>query len=70
MVTPQILGIDDFAFRKRQTYGTILVDLECHQPITLLSDREAETLAEWLKEHPGVEVVSRDRSKAYAKAIT
>jgi transposase len=70
VVTPRILGVDDFAFRKRQTYGTILVDLERQQPITLLSDREAETLAEWLKEHPGVEVVSRDRSKAYAKGIT
>lgn len=70
VVTPRILGVDDFAFRKRQIYGTILVDLECHQPVTLLSDRGAETLAEWLQEHPGVEVVSRDHSKAYAKAIT
>lgn len=70
IVTPRILGVDDFAFRKRQTYGTILVDLERHQPIALLENRSAETLEAWLKEHPGVEVVSRDRSKAYAKGIT
>ena len=67
--TPRILGVDDFAFRKRHTYGTILVDLEKSQPIALLEDREAETLAEWLKEHPGVEIVSRDRSKTYEKAV-
>ncbi|MFZ1025513.1 MAG: hypothetical protein WAN66_04765 [Limnoraphis robusta] len=42
---------------------------EKSQPITLLKDREAETLVEWLKEHPGVEIVSRDRSKTYEKAV-
>ncbi|MEL7039809.1 MAG: ISL3 family transposase, partial [Cyanobacteria bacterium J06592_8] len=67
--TPRILGVDDFSFHKRHTYGTVLVDLEKSQPIALLKDREAETLAEWLKEHPGVEIVSRDRSKAYEKAV-
>lgn len=69
MQTPRILGVDDFAFRKRHTYGTILVNLEKSQPIALLKDREAETLVEWLKEHPDVEIVSRDRSKTYEKAI-
>ncbi len=66
---PKLLGVDDFAFRKGRQYGTILVDLEQHQPIALLADRKAETLAEWLLHHPGVEVVSRDRSKVYRSGI-
>ncbi|HMQ33310.1 MAG TPA: ISL3 family transposase [Chloroflexaceae bacterium] len=65
--TPRVLGIDDFAFRKRHTYGTLLVDLERHQPVDMLADRTAATLAAWLKAHPGVEIVARDRSTEYAR---
>ena len=61
---PTILGVDDWAYRKGRNYGTILVNLETHQPIALLPDRESETLTKWLKEHPGVKIISRDRSKA------
>jgi transposase len=70
VVTPKVLGVDDFAFKKGHTYGTILVDLEKRVPVDLLPDREGKTLEEWLKAHPGVEVVTRDRSAVYANAIT
>jgi transposase len=64
--TPQILGVDDWAYKKRQTYGTVLIDLERRRPLALWPDREAKTCALWLQAHPGVHVITRDRSRAYA----
>ena len=66
--TPRVLGVDDWAFKKRQRYGTILVDLEKRQVIDLLPDRETDTLKSWLNEHPGIEIISRDRASTYALA--
>ena len=67
---PRTVGIDDWAWCKGQRYGTIVVDLERSTVIDLLPDRDADTVAAWLKVHPGIEVVSRDRSATYAEAAT
>jgi transposase len=64
----RMLGVDDWAWRKGQTYGTILVDLEKRSPIELLADRKEETLTAWLRTHPEIEVISRDRGGEYAAA--
>jgi transposase len=65
--TPRVLSIDDFAFRRGRTYGTIIVDLERHRVVDLLPDRSADSVATWLDEHPGAEVISRDRGGEYAE---
>jgi transposase len=60
-VTPRVLGVDDCAFRRRRRYRTILVDVERRRPVDLLPDRSAAALVSWLKAHPGVAIISRDR---------
>lgn len=65
---PNAVGIDDWAFRRGHRYGTIIVDLERHEVIDLLEDREAGSVSAWLKRHPEIRIVARDRGGAYAEA--
>jgi transposase len=66
---PHMIGLDDWAWKRRQRYGTLICDLERNQPLDLLPDRTVETVEAWLKQHPSVRVVSRDGSTEYASAI-
>jgi transposase len=64
----RIIGIDDWSWRKSQTYGTIITDLERRAVIDVLEDRDVVTCTDWLSRHPEVEVISRDRCGLYAQA--
>ncbi|WP_425484167.1 ISL3 family transposase [Allomesorhizobium camelthorni] len=64
---PRVVGIDDWAWRKGQRYGTIICDLERNRVLDLLPDRSADTVASWLEHHPGIEVIARDRAGVYAE---
>src|SRR5260221_3824627 len=65
--TPRVVGVDGWAWRKGQRYGTVLVDLERPCPVDLLPERTAEVFAAWLIAHPGVEVIRRDRGGSSAE---
>ena len=64
------LGVDDFSLRRGRTFGTVLVDLQRHQILDLLADRQKETAAAWMKKHPEITHVSRDRGSEYASAAS
>ena len=65
---PKIVGIDEWAIRKGQTYATIVVDLETRRPIELLANAEVKTVETWFREHPDINIVSRDRDTMFAEA--
>ncbi len=67
--SPRVIGLDDWAYKRRLRYGTLICDLERGQPIDLLPDREVSTVEAWLKKHPSIDTVSRDGSSEYASAI-
>jgi transposase len=64
---PRVVGIDDWSWRRGQRYGTIICDLERRRVIDILPERSTEVVAAWLQQHPGVEVIARDRAGAYAE---
>lgn len=64
----RVVGVDDWAYKRGNTYGTILVDLEHHRVIDLLPDRNGDSVKVWFQGHPEIEVISRDRASTYADA--
>ncbi len=66
---PHVIGLDDWAWKRRLRYGTLICDLERGLPIDLLADRSVETVSAWLKKHPSIDTISRDGSSEYASAI-
>jgi transposase len=68
-VPPTVIGIDDWAWRRNQRYGTIICDLERRRTIALLPDREPATATAWLVDQPQIAVVARDRGGGYGMAV-
>ncbi|MEE9362256.1 MAG: ISL3 family transposase [Cellulophaga sp.] len=69
IIQPKVLGVDDSAYRKGISYGTILIDMETSKPIDILPSREGKELKKWLSKYPDVKIVTRDRASSYASAI-
>lgn len=68
-VCSETIGVDDFAFKKRSRYGTVIVDEATHKPVAVLNGRDSNTLKAWLRQNRQVKRITRDRAGAYASAI-
>ena len=66
---PKVVCIDDFAIKRRYTYGTVMVNAQTGQIVDMLESRESEDVSQWLASFPNIKIVSRDGSQLYAKAI-
>jgi hypothetical protein len=66
---PAVLGVDDFALRRRRRYASVVINATAPERVDVLPDRKSDTLAAWITEHPGVEIVVRDDSTTYAEAV-
>jgi len=66
----EVIGVDDWSYRRGKRYGSIIVDLKSHKIVDLLPDREAESVKAWLSAHPDVDIVSRDRGATYVDGAT
>lgn len=69
IIQPKVLGVDDFAYRKGISYGTVLIDMETSRPIDILPSRQGKELKKWLSKYPDVKIVTRDRASSYSSAI-
>ena len=65
----EVIGVDDWAYKRRNNYGTIVCDSQTHKPIALLDGRDGTKLKKWLEQNKHVKTVTRDRASGYAKAI-
>jgi len=68
-VCGSVVGVDDFAFKKRHRYGTIVIDESTHKPVAILDGRDGKSLKDWLQKNKHIKAVTRDRASAYAVAI-
>ncbi|WP_370642860.1 transposase [Sporosarcina sp. ACRSM] len=63
------VGIDDIAFKKRFSYGTVFIDLETGHPVNMISSTDSTAVAQWISTHPEINLITVDGSRSFAKAV-